>query len=203
MSHSFDDRVLALAALAQALQQVRTTAESGQSRNDPAEAVIASVFRIDAESVADVYGGVPRVQPGLRVLRDIFTRQQSDDGVAKLAMSVIRLERRFSAEADVVDAVSDGLRRIAPQAQAQGATHPEVLNALGGLYADTISQLRPRVMVQGAPHYLGQPNVVAEIRALLLAAVRSAVLWRQLGGSQWELLLARSRMLESVGRMVP
>lgn len=202
MSHSYDDRVLALAALAQALQQVRTTAESGQSRNDPAEAVIASVFHIDADSVADVYGGVPRVQPGLRLLRDIFTRQQ-DDGVAKLAMSVIRLERRFSAEPDVVDAVSDGLRRIAPQAQAHGPTHPDVLTALGGLYAETISQLRPRVMVQGAPHYLGQASVVAEIRALLLAAVRSAVLWRQLGGNQWELLLGRSRMLESVGRMLP
>ncbi len=30
-------------------------------------------------------------------------------------------------------------------------------------------------MVQGKPHYLGQPGVVAEIRAILLAALRSAV----------------------------
>ena len=50
-----------------------------------------------------------------------------------------------------------------------------MLSALGGLYADTISHLRPRVMVQGNPHYLGQPGVVAEIRAILLAAVRSAL----------------------------
>lgn len=203
MSNSFDDRVLALAALAQSLQQVRTTAESGQSRHDPAEAVIASVFRIDADSVAEVYGGVPRLQPGLRLLRDILTRQQPDDGVAKLAMSVLRLERRFSAEPDVIDAVSDGLQRIAPRARDDGATHPDVLKALGELYAETISQLRPRVMVQGAPHYLGQAQVVAEIRALLLAAVRAAVLWRQLGGSQWELLIGRGRMLESIARMVP
>ncbi|NYZ64329.1 high frequency lysogenization protein HflD [Luteimonas deserti] len=203
MSNPIDDRVLALAALAQALQQVRTTAESGQSRSDAAGTVIASVFRIDADSVADVYGGVPRLHPGLRLLRDILTRQQSDDGVAKLAMSVLRLERRFSDEPDVIDAVADGVRRIAPRAEAEGATHPDVLNALGGLYAETISQLRPRVMVQGAPHYLGQASVVAEIRALLLAAVRAAVLWRQLGGSQWELLLGRSRMLEAIGRMVP
>lgn len=203
MSHSLDDRVLALAALAQALQQVRTTAESGQSRSDSAEAVIASVFRFDADSVADVYGGVPRLHPGLRLLRDILTRQQSDDGVAKLAMSVIRLERRFSTEPDVVDAVTEGLERIAPRAEADGAHHPDVLGALGALYAETISQLRPRVMVQGAPHYLGQANVVAEIRALLLAAVRAAVLWRQLGGTQWELLLGRGRMLESINRMLP
>ena len=49
-------------------------------------------------------------------------------------------------------------------------------------------------MVQGNPHYLGQPGVVSEIRALLLAAVRSAMLWRQLGGNQWQFLFARGAM---------
>ena len=53
-------------------------------------------------------------------------------------------------------------------------------------------------MVQGNPHYLAQPGVVAEIRAILLAAVRSAVLWRQLGGSYWDFLLARKAMLQAV-----
>jgi high frequency lysogenization protein len=55
-------------------------------------------------------------------------------------------------------------------------------------------------MVQGNPHYLGQAGVVAEIRALLLAAVRSAVLWRQMGGSYWDFLLARKAMVDAVDR---
>ena len=55
-------------------------------------------------------------------------------------------------------------------------------------------------MVQGNPHYLGQAGVVAEIRALLLAAVRSAVLWRQMGGSLWDFLLAKRRMIDAVDR---
>jgi high frequency lysogenization protein len=33
--------------------------------------------------------------------------------------------------------------------------------------------------------------VVEKVRANLLAAVRSAVLWRQVGGRQWQLLLHR------------
>ena len=35
-------------------------------------------------------------------------------------------------------------------------------------------------------------------RQILLAAVRSAVLWRQLGGSYWDFLLSRKAMLEAV-----
>ena len=77
-----------------------------------------------------------------------------------------------------------------------------MLASLGSLYADTISHLKPRVMVQGNPHYLGQAGVVAEIRALLLAAVRSAVLWRQLGGSYWDFLFGRKAMIEAVDRQL-
>ena len=84
-----------------------------------------------------------------------------------------------------------------------GSTHPDVLSSLGALYADTISHLRPRVMVQGNPHYLGQPGVVAEIRAILLAAVRSAVLWRQLGGTMWDFVLGRRQRLEAVDDWLP
>ncbi|SOO34762.1 High frequency lysogenization protein hflD homolog (fragment) [Xanthomonas citri pv. fuscans] len=75
-----------------------------------------------------------------------------------------------------------------------------MLGSLGGLYAQTISHLRPKVMVQGNPHYLGQAGVVAEIRALLLAALRSAVLWRQMGGSLWDFLFAKRAMIEAVDR---
>ena len=38
---------------------------------------------------------------------------------------------------------------------------------------------------------LSNAQVVAQIRALLLAAVRAAVLWRQVGGSQLRLIVRR------------
>jgi len=197
LSNRFSERVLALAGLAQALQQVRRIAETGQSEAAVVQASLDSVFRIDAASPIEVYGQVAGVSSGLRLLRSYLGNEARDEALPKLALSVLQLERRFVRETNTVNAVGSGISEIAPQAQAQGSTHPEVLAALGGLYADTISHLRPRVMVQGNPHYLGQPGVVAEIRAILLAAVRSAVLWRQLGGSYWDFLFSRKAMLEA------
>jgi high frequency lysogenization protein len=197
LSNRFSERVLALAGMAQALQQVRRIAETGQSESAVVQASLDSVFRIDAASPLEVYGQIAGVSSGLRLLRSYLGNEARDEALPKLALSVLQLERRFVRETNTVDAVGSGINEIAPQAQAQGSTHPEVLAALGGLYADTISHLRPRVMVQGNPHYLGQPGVVAEIRAILLAAVRSAVLWRQLGGSYWDFLLSRKAMLEA------
>ena len=57
-------------------------------------------------------------------------------------------------------------------------------------------------MVQGNPVYLGQPVVVGEVRATLLAALRSAVLWRQLGGSWWDLLLQRRHLVETARELL-
>ncbi|WP_454830780.1 high frequency lysogenization protein HflD [Pseudoxanthomonas wuyuanensis] len=197
MSNRFSERVLALAGMAQALQQVRRIAETGQSEAAVVQASLDSVFRIDAASPVEVYGQISGVSSGLRLLRSYLGNEARDEALPKLALSVLQLERRFVRETNTVNAVGSGISEIAPQAQAHGSTHPEVLAALGGLYADTISHLRPRVMVQGNPHYLGQPGVVAEIRAILLAAMRSAVLWRQLGGSYWDFLISRKAMLEA------
>ena len=197
MSRPIPERVLALAGVLQALSQVRRIADTGQSDAVVVQTALDSVFRIDADTPEEVYGRVTNLAPGLKLLRDYLNKQSSDEGLTRLALSVLQLERRFVGESNTVNAVASGIADIASQAEASGSTHPDVLSALGGLYADTISHLRPRVMVQGNPHYLGQPGVVAEIRAILLAAVRSAVLWRQLGGSFWDLLFWRRAMADA------
>ncbi|GAB2507876.1 high frequency lysogenization protein HflD [Pseudoxanthomonas sangjuensis] len=199
MSDAIRDRVLALAGVIQALAQVRRIADTGQADAAIVQTALDSVFRIDADSAEAVYGDALALRAGLRILGEHLGRQQLHDAALfKLVMAVLQLERRFGKETHTAGAVHNGLLEIAPKAAELGSSHPDVLSALGGLYADTLSHLRPRVMVQGNPHYLAQPGVVAEIRAILLAAVRSAVLWRQLGGSYWDFAFSRRRMLQAV-----
>ncbi len=198
MSLIIQQRVLALAGLAQALKQVRQIAETGQSDHAAVTTALDSVFRIDAVSPEAVYAGTDALRPGMQLLRDYFGNQAKDQLLPRLALAVLQLERRFVREGDTATRVHEGILDLAPKAQALGSTHPDVLAALGSLYADTVSHLRPRVLVQGNPHYLGQAGVVAEIRAVLLAALRSAVLWRQLGGSLWDFLLRRKDMVAAI-----
>lgn len=192
------ERVLALAGLAQALAQVRRIADTGEADAAVLGTAVDSIFRIDAPTAADVYGGTPALRPGLTLLRDYFAGQGRDEQLPRLALAVIQLERRFVRDDAMADKVQRGIQAQADAAARVGATHPDVLSALGSLYSDTLSHLRPRVLVQGNPHYLGQAGVVAEVRAVLLAAVRSAVLWRQLGGNLFDLVLRRRDMVAAV-----
>ena len=200
-SRPMSERVLALAGLVQALAQVRRIADTGQANESVLATSLDSIFRIDADSTATVYGGREHLRPGLMLLRDYFGSKPRDEHLPRLALAVMQLERRFVRD-EAAGHVHKRIMALAPEAARQGNTHPDVLSALGTLYADTVSKLRPRVMVQGNPHYLGQAGVVAEIRAVLLAALRSAVLWRQLGGSYWDLLLSRGRMVQVAKALV-
>lgn len=191
-----NDRTLAFAGLLQACQLVRQLADTGQTRNGALAVCIDSLFRFDAESVEAVYGTASGLRPGLEAtIAQLEGSGDRDAMLLRLLASVLRVERSFRGDSAVRDKLRQGLEHIARQREHLDATHPTIIGRLGDLYADTISGLRPRIMVQGNPVYLQQPTIVAEIRAILLCALRSAVLWRQLGGSQWDLYLRRRPML--------
>lgn len=191
------DRTLALAGLSQAVQLVQQMARSGETDQAALVACIDSLFRFDAPDTASVFGGAAALRPGLQRLVAQFEGGAGRDAEqTRMAMTVLHLERRFVAHRTAPDAVRRGLEDIARQRELSGPAHPSVLARLGELYAKEISPIGPRVLVQGNPVYLARQDLVADVRATLLAAVRAAVLWRQLGGTYWDFLLRRRMIVD-------
>ena len=190
------DRVIALAGLLQAVRLVQEMANNGQAESRPLAACIGSLFAVAADPPAAGYGGVADHKQGQHRVVAQLDGSDRDAGQTRIAMNVLHLERRFMAAAGVADAVHQALLDIDRQREALGLSHPTILQRLGELYAERISPLGPRVLVQGNPVYLSQASLVGEVRATLLAALRSAVLWRQSGGSYWDFLLSRRRMVD-------
>jgi high frequency lysogenization protein len=103
----------------------------------------------------------------------------------------MRLERSLARRSELTARLQEGIVAAKRQVAHFGQDSPQVTRRLAELYASTLSTLSPRVMVSGNPQFLQQPAVVEKVRANLLAAVRSAVLWRQVGGRQWQIILNR------------
>lgn len=186
-----EERVLALAGLFQACALAQQLANEGRCDEGAMEAGVASVFRIDAPSVIGVYGNVSNVRIGLRSLIAQLDESDRDMSITRMVVTVMRLERSLSARSELLDKLQQGILAAQRQVEHFGQGSSQVNARLAEVYAATLSTLQPRVMVNGNPQQLQQPIVVEKIRANLLAAVRSAVLWRQVGGRQWQLLLYR------------
>lgn len=188
-----EERVIALAGLFQAVSLVRAIAVRGGVDRFAIQPSLDSIFKIDADSPADVFGGLGNLRQGLETLVAQLDDDKRDLITTRLAISVMRVEGKLSLRSSMLSKLRAGIETIARQAQGIDVTNSLVTARLAQLYVETISTLQPRIVVEGNPQFLRQDAQVALIRSLLLAAIRAAVLWRQLGGSQWRLLFRRKQ----------
>ena len=182
-----EERVIALAGSLQALKLVRTLASRGTAEATPLRASLASIFKIDAENAADVFAGIANLRLGLETLVAQVDSAQRDLVLTRLLIGVMRLERMAARRGELMAALHDGIRAIAGGSIPSEPDTAEIIGNLAKLYSSTLSTLRPRILVEGDPRFLNDAQNVDRIRALLLAAVRATVLWRQLGGTQLRL----------------
>lgn len=200
---TLSNQTIALAGIAQAVYLVQRLARTGTAPGDDLEACVASIFKINADSVADVYGGLGSIKTGLQILKQQLGggTDAIDGELARYAATVVVLEGKLNELPRMQQAIREGVERISAKAAHFGLVHDNVFVGLADVYQQNISELRPRVMVQGEPSYLNNPDVANRVRTLLLAGIRSAVLWRQCGGRRWKVLMYRRRMLDEVWRL--
>lgn len=197
MTGSIRDRTLALAGLFQATELVRQAASHGTWSGYAASCCLGSLFRFEAPATEEVYGGTKRLRLGVETLLAIMQGDAHHNDTLRYAIGVLQIEKRFRRSAAVQERVGSDLQRIGALGQDLEQHEREDLQAreISQLYAQTISQLGPRVVVNGKPQYLKNDRTVTWVRTLLLAGLRSALLWRQLGGGRMELMFGRKRIL--------
>jgi high frequency lysogenization protein len=194
MPKTDQDRVVALAGVMQATDLVRSIARRGQIQADDFETCMASLIQIDAPSSVDIYGGINRLLTGLRLLEQQLHNPQ-DMELTRYVVTLLRLEYKLSRREEMLDTLSAGIKDIIQNLAHFPLTHSNTIARFADLYLQTISTLSPRIMVSGVQAHLNNPENANRIRALLLAGVRAARLWRQCGGSRWSLLLRRNVLL--------
>ncbi|MDQ5911484.1 MAG: High frequency lysogenization protein HflD [Pseudomonadota bacterium] len=188
------DRVIALAGVMQAANLVRNIARNGQLEADDFAVCMTSLLQVDAPSTADVYGGIDRLLTGLRLLEQQLHNPQ-DMELTRYVITLVRLERKLSRHDDLLALIGAGIQEVTQNLTHFPVTHSNAIARFADLYLKTISTLSPRIMVSGVQAHLNNPENANRIRAILLAGIRSARLWRQCGGSRWGLLLRRNVLL--------
>ena len=203
MLKTLTHQTIALAGLSQSVQLVHDIARNGSADIYDVETCLASLLKINAEGVADVYGGLKNLKTGLTLLeRQLGAPETVDTELARYAAALVYLEGKYRKQDAMQKTLRLGLERATVQTAHFGVTHENVLAALAELYKNTISQLSPRIIVQGEQRHLEDTAKANTIRALLLAGIRAAWLWRQCGGSRLGFLLNRRKLREEASRLL-
>ncbi len=203
MTHSKYDQTLALAGIYQAASLVKQIANTGMANSAHIESSIETLFRFDANTVEEVYGSVAGVSHGVKVLlQHLNARSSRDIEITKYVISLIMLEKKLSYNTDMLDDINKRLNKIESQFQFFSLCHENTFAKLGHVYKETISTLGPKIIVSGEQPHLNNELNASKVRSLLLAGIRSAVLWRQCGGSRWQFIFGRKAYIAECERIL-
>jgi high frequency lysogenization protein len=203
------NRTLALSALFLCIDSVIKIAHKGQCDPHQLTTCIGSLVHNDTDSIEDIYGGAANLKIGLSALMyNLGARQLDSNGRAKdmestrYSINVLHLQRKLMRNREVYEGLMKGIQEAQGKLEFFELTHPNIIASLAKTYAETIGKLGPRIMVKGNQTYLGHLDNASKIRALLLAAIRAALLWEQAGGGRWKLLFERSKLQKQAEQLL-
>lgn len=203
MSNTSIGQTLALAGLVQCTYLVDQLAQTGQANPEDLSPLLDSLFKFEADSLKDVYGGHEGLSLGLKILQSLLEGSETAQYKASVryAMSIVYLESRLTKQQDLLEIVHTRLQHTAIKKAHFSNSINEVAHSVAAIYQDTVSTFNYRIQVNGSAQQLQDPANADMIRALLLAGIRSTVLWRQSGGKRWHFLFSRKRLLNAIANI--
>jgi high frequency lysogenization protein len=156
------DKNLALAGVFQASELVRQAAWHGTWSGYAATACLNSLFKLEADSAAEIYGGREHMKLGVETMLAVLQGENRYVESLRYTVGLLQIERKFRRARKLQQRVGTRLQDIA----GHGGDLPQQ-----------------------------NQRTVDWVRTLLLAGLRSATLWRQLGGGRFELMFGRQAII--------
>ncbi|MGA0343368.1 MAG: lysogenization protein HflD [Arenicellales bacterium] len=197
-----ENRVLALAGIAQCSKLVQDIARRGRASEDAKRETLARIIVFDESDPEIALGGIESNALGLADLMvkraDPFLMER-----VRTITAIVNLERFLCKQPQVIRTLRSRLETFAEWLGSSDIDSPTSVDELAAIYTETLSHLGPRIMIKGEQSYLEDQRNVNEIRALLLAGVRCAYVFSELGGKKWHLFLNRKSTASIAGQLYP
>ncbi|MFC3120584.1 high frequency lysogenization protein HflD [Agaribacter flavus] len=198
MLNKEQEQQLALAGVCQSASLVKSIARRGQADTEAFEASISSILVTTPENTQQVYGAISNLRVGFSTLiAQLDNSGQKDAELTRYIASMLSLERKLAKNTNAMQELADRVSHVQRQLAHVDFEHQQIISSLASIYSDIVSPLAPKIQVAGNPEYLRIESNQKKVRALLLAGIRSTVLWRQLGGRRRSILFSRKKIVAS------
>jgi len=201
---TIENQTLALAGIFQSAALIEQLATKGELNQAAFDCSFDSLFTFNTPTAMDVFGNLSGLSRGLKVLTLYLggENQAPDQNLAYYVLSMLKLSSRLKRDQNLSAMVQSNLQKIEKQSRDFELSRHSVISQIDGVYQSTISTINPRIMVQGEQVHLRNSDNASKIRTLLLAGIRAAILWHQLGGSKWKLIFSRKKYVLTANQLL-
>lgn len=186
----------ALAGILTASRLVDDIATQGQCNQHHEAALLQSVFKFNATNTLAVFGDSSNLKPGIQLFDNINNNIQQPivTTCMQYAMSLFHLAKQLDGNKNLQSVLKQRLKSLTTPKEFNGWLQSDFIESLANVYVDTIGSLSMRIQVKGQSEFLQKENNANHIRSILLAGIRAAYLWNQLGGNRLQLFTSRRQI---------
>lgn len=190
---------LALAGVCQAAYLVQQLARKGSLDKAALESSLSSILVTEPKTAQQVFGAISNLKIGFQTLslQLSYDNKCKDVELTRYIMALLGLERKLAKNANSMASLAKRISHVQRQLAYVDIENNQVLASLASIYSDVISPLAPKIQISGNAQILKTSVNQQTIRAILLAGVRAAVMWRQMGGKRRQLLFQRKHIVDS------
>lgn len=193
MAKDFNDLSLALSGLCLTAKLIDDLAIKGFCDDNLLRLSLATLLPKQHDSVLDLYGGnLAHFRPALQLT--YHELRQTTERISRCWIAVLGVERELRNQETANRHIKVKIDYFQSQLAEKDLLEEENVAYLANIYTDHISPACRQIKITGDRRYLSERRIQNLIRALLLTGYRSAVLWRQLGGTKWDLLLRKGKL---------
>jgi high frequency lysogenization protein len=198
LAHHIENQ-LALAGVCQAAALVQSLARKGTLDTLALESSLSSILVTEPDTPQQVFGSLQNLKVGFQTLLRQLDHNPKDKDVeiTRYITSILGLERKLAKHPNAMSELGERISHVQRQLAYVEIENEQVQASLASIYSDIVSPLAPKIQIAGSATYLQKTINQHRVRAILLAGVRSAVMWRQMGGKRRQLLLKRKHIVAS------
>lgn len=203
MTNPILDRTLAFAGVCQCAKLITDLAGKGDCDPDALKTSLKSILVTDPVTTKDACGEEFDLLLGLNTFVTELDNSPSGNSLMRYIIGILTLEKKLRADNQADMQLTSRLNSAKQQFEREeDILSTNMIASFASIYLDIISPLGPRIQVSGLPAVLKQEINQQKVRAILLAGLRNAVLWRQVGGKRRHLILGRKRMVQQANILI-
>jgi len=197
------DQILVLSSIFQSCYLVDQLSHKGVVPEKDFTKSMEILFHQNPKNMQAIFGSPENLQYGVKSIQELLTSgaNRKTPDTLRYAIGVMHLAKKLSKNKKMSTAIKKSIKDSMTQIEYFSIAHANVIASTAQIYQDTFGTFFYRINVHGHIDFLNQEFIVARIRCLLFSAIRSSMLFHQIGGRRYQLIFNKKYILDELAKL--
>jgi len=197
------NQILVLASIFQSCYLVDQLSQKGVVPEKEFTKSMEILFHQNPKNMQAIFGSSENLHHGIKSIQELLTSgaNTKTPETLRYAIGAMHLAKKLRKNKKISTVIKKSLKDSVAQIEYFSISHANVIASTAQTYQDTFGTFFYRINIHGHIDFLKQEFIVARIRCLLFSAIRTSMLFHQIGGRRYQLIFNKKHILDELAKL--